>query len=457
MLDAAEGFVPPDPPELPLALAHVTEVGSRERTRIVCVYGLSDQLEQADGVDQRLGIADLYPFGRFSPHVRGVAELLPNPVLSVREVDVELPGGAQDLGPARAILMVTPRGDAALVLDAEMTGDPDGQQVARVLDVTCLKRGLLRLDGKTMIEWLRDQADASGLPLPDSLALGANVHQCVFPGGGLLADIRGGATYWRLVYRVAAPREPTEQAGTFRPPELNYSGYVAVGHGRGVSVISGFARPVENVYALMVIMLVTGLGVLHRSRGRLFAAMTQAGAPVTASIAEARTEISELSAQLNELQLDLEFGVESYLDGVLIPEAIVEAYQRSLCEAMGIRAGLEHSSRMLERLSAVIGGRRTALDAAVQEQAERRDRVFSGLLAVGTLLALPPTLLLAFFALGPDTRRTLFDPRLHWAAYLIAFLPFIALVAAGWLLRRRIRASSSQLDVFEGARSGRAR
>jgi hypothetical protein len=244
--------------------------------------------------------------------------------------------------------------------------------VARVLDVTCLKRGLLRLDGKTMIEWLRGQAEASGLPLPDSLALGANVHQCVFPGGALLAAIRGGATYWRLVYRVAAPREPAEQAGTFRPPELNYSGYVAVGHGRGVSVISGFARPVENVYALMVIMLVTGLGVLHRSRGRLFAAMTQAGTPVTASIGAARTEISELSAQLNELQLDLEFGVESYLDGVLIPEAMVEAYQRSLCEAMGIRAGLEDSSRMLERLSAVIGGRRTALDAAVQEQADPR-------------------------------------------------------------------------------------
>jgi hypothetical protein len=341
VLDAAEGFVPPDPPELPLALAHVTEVGSRERTRIVCVYGLSEQL---DGAERRLGVADLYPFGRFWPHVRAAAELLPNPVLSVREVDIELPGGGQDLGPARAILMVTPRGDAALVLDAEMTGDPDGQQVAHVLDVTCLKRGLLRLDGKTMIEWLRGQADASGLPLPDALALGANVHQCVFPGGALLAAIRGGATYWRLVYRVAAPREPTEQAGTFRPPELNYSGYVSVGHGRGVSVISGFARPVENVYALMVVMLVTGLGVLHRSRGRLFAAMK-----------------------------------------------LVEAYQRSLCEAMGIRAGLEHSSRM------------------------------------------------------------------HWAAYLTAFLPFIALVAAGWLLRRRIRASSGQLDVFEGARSERAR
>jgi len=46
---------------------------------------------------------------------------------------------------------------------------------------------------------------------------------------------------------------------------------------------------------------------------------------------------------------------------------------------------------------------------------------------------------------------------LPWAAYLIAFLPFIALVAAGWTLRRRIRASSGQLDVFDAARSERAR
>jgi hypothetical protein len=92
VLDAAEGFVPPDPPELPLALAHVTEVGSRERTRIVCVYGLSEQL---DGAERRLGVADLYPFGRFWPHVRAAAELLPNPVLSVREVDIELPGGGR--------------------------------------------------------------------------------------------------------------------------------------------------------------------------------------------------------------------------------------------------------------------------------------------------------------------------------------------------------------------------
>jgi len=440
-------------PELPLALAHVEMVGSRPRTRIVCIYGLEGQTVLPPGNSELIA---LYAFGRFAVHVKASAELLPHPVM-IREVNIEMPGAIQDLGPARMILMVTPRGDAALVFDAEMTGDPDCPRVASVLDITCLKRGQLRVDGVSLTQWVRARAGESGLPNADSLSLGPNVHQCVFPGGQLLAAIRGGETYWRLIYRVAAPREPAEPPPSFQPAELNYRGAIAVGLGRGVSVISGFSPFAENTYALTAIMLITGLGVLHRSRSKLFYVMRQAKEPTSVSTAGARAGISELSGVLNELQLDLEFGVEPYLDGVLIPESMVEAFQQALCEALGIRPGLEHSSRMLERLEAVIKARQTALEGAVQELVERRDRLFSGLLAVGTLLAVPPALLLSFFALSPGDRRTLLDLDMHWEAYLIAWVPFIALVLVGWTLRRRIRARSTQLDVFEGARSSRAR
>jgi hypothetical protein len=419
----------------------------------VCIYGLSGQAP----VSPRSGeLTDLYEFGRFAVHVKAAAELLPYPAMSVREVNIELPGSIQDLGPARMLLMVTPRGDAALAFDAELTGDPDCRRVASVLDITCLKRGQLRVDGKSLIDWLRARADESGLVLPHSLSLGPNVHQCVFPRGNLLEAIRGGETYWRLIYRVAAPREPAQQPRSFQPDDLNYRGAVAVGLGRGVSVISGFARFAENTYALTAIMLITGLGVLHRSRSKLFEVMRQASKPTATSTAGARSGISLLAAQLNELQLDLEFGVEPYLDGVLVPESMVEAFQQPLCQAMGIRAGLEHSSRMLERLEAVIETRQAALGAAIQDQVERRDRLFSGLLAVGTLLAVPPALLLAFFALTPDARRSLFDLDEHWVAYVLAWVPFITLVTVGWVLRRRIRARSTQLDVFEEARSSSA-
>jgi hypothetical protein len=139
------------------------------------------------------------------------------------------------------------------------------------------------------------------------------------------------------------------------------------------------------------------------------------------------------------MQLDLGFGVEQYLDSILMPEYIIEAYQRSMSEALGLRTGLQDSSRMLDRRGSVIQARRTALEAADQDQVDRRDRVFSTILAVGTLLALPPTLLLSFFALNPGPRKSIFDFRGHLGAYLLAWIPFILLVVVGYVLRRRIR------------------
>ena len=222
--------------------------------------------------------------------------------------------------------------------------------------------------------------------------------------------------------------------------------------------MAGFSEEVENTYLLIAIMLVTGLSVLHRSRENLFAAMSEASTAPTTSTTETRTLVTYLSEQLNDLQLDLEFGVESYLDSVIIPEFIIETFQRSLCDAMGLGAALEHSSRMLERLASVIQAKRLALDAAVQEQAERvqqqaerfqqqterRDRVFATVLAIATLLAVPPALLLAFFALDGDVQNSLRHVRAHAAVYAAVWGPFIVLIAGGWIARRFFTARSPQ-------------
>lgn len=442
--------------ERPLALRHVQAVDDRERTRIVCVYGLSAPVPGSPGPDKPRPVTDVYRFDRFSRHITDASDLLPRPVI-VSEVNIEFPGHSLDLRSALAVLLVAPRGDAALVVDAEMNGDQTAQRVAEVLDVTCQERESLRVDGKTVTEWLRDEAGKQRAGPLDGLTLGRNVHQCVFPGGALLKSILQGDTYWRLIYRISAPYEPEQHTGTFRQPqELNYPEYVAVGHGRGVSVISGFARSWENTFALVAIMSITALGVLHRSRRSLFETMKNAGEPSATRTDRTRNEISRLAAQLNELQLDLEFGVEPYLDSVLIPESFVEAFQRSLCEAMGVPSGLEHSSRMLERLSSIIQVRRAELDAAIQEQAEKMDKRFSLVLALGTVFALPPALLLAYFTLGSGGSRTL-DPHVHLVAYLVAFVPFIVLVVIGVALRNWIRPRPTQLEVFERERASRAR
>jgi hypothetical protein len=227
---------------------------------------------------------------------------------------------------------------------------------------------------------------------------------------------------------------------------LNYPGITAVGHGRGVSVIAGFSEAAGDTYLLIAIMMITGLSVLRRSRVNLFSAMSQANdAPATSAsaIAKTRALIASLSEQLDELQLDLEFGVESYLDSIIIPEVIIEAFQRSLCDATGLRAALEHSSRMLERLGSVIQARRLALDTLVQQQAERRDKVFSTTLAIVTLLAVPPALLLAFFALDGDVQHSLHNLGAHGWVYAAVWGPFIALVVGAWVARNFFKVKSA--------------
>jgi hypothetical protein len=441
----------PDERELQVALQYMDELGSRTLTRIVCVYELSGQVTGNLPADSSL--TGIYEFGQFTRHIKTAAPLLPVPIVTSPKLKIGPDDVTHELREVKASWLVTPRGDTALVLDGTIPGDCDAQQVAKILAKTCDERGTLSADGEGLLDWLRTEATAAGLTLPEELKFGPNVHQCVFPGGRLLADIRARQSFWRIINRVAAPVEPTGQVVSFRPPELNYPGITAVGHGRGVSVMAGFSEPVENTYLLIAIMIITGLSVLHRSRANLFAAMSEASAAPTAAntpTAQTRALVASLSEQLDKLQLDLEFGVESYLDSIIIPEFMIEAFQRSLCQAMGLPAALEHSSRMLDRLASIIQARRLTLEATVQQQAERRDKIFTTSLALVTLFAVPAALLLAFLALSAKVQNGLRDYHAHAVLYAWAWGPFIVLIAGAWIARKFFKAKGQP-----GVRKGR--
>ncbi|GAA2951851.1 hypothetical protein GCM10011428_84520 [Streptomyces violaceus] len=188
--------------------------------------------------------------------------------------------------------------------------------------------------------------------------------------------------------------------------------------------------------------------MLQRTRLAAFAMMKANEQALTDSPTEIRSLISRLSAGVNELQLDLAFGVEAYVDSLLIPEMVMEAFQSSQRDALGIRDSLENSARMVERLTSVISARSAALDAELAERDERRDRTVSGLVAAATLIALPPTLLLAFFGVNGtnvDDHRSILDLRAYGTAYALAWLPFVVLVVIGYVLLRRISTRSGSL------------
>lgn len=419
------------------------DAGAREVTRILLLFSLGCRIHPPD---QSQGLVDRLHFGRFRPHLESGGAVLPVPVLTERLAPDELglPGGDHGLTLSGADLLVvtTPRGDATLLLDCAFAGDTDGSAVASWLATTCFDRTNLTWGDRPLLDVLRTR-----LGLPEPLTFGLNVHQLVFPGGRLREELLAhtdqshrSALLNSIVYRGMMPAEGADRLTVSIPPNLRNHGVTLSAHGRGVSVQAGWAPHVENGLAVVALGMISALAVLQRTRLAAFAMMKENEQALTDSPSEVRALISRLSDGVNELQLDLAFGVEAYVDSLLIPEMLTESFQSSLRDALGIRDSLDNSARMVERLTSVINARSAALEAALAERDERQNRIISVLVAAATLIALPPTLLLAFFGVNAtdvDDSRSILDLGRYGAAYALAWLPFVILAVIGYLLLRR--------------------
>ncbi|MFF7558884.1 hypothetical protein ACFZB4_02775 [Streptomyces pseudovenezuelae] len=404
--------------------------GTRQLTRVLVLFSLSGRL---DPRGPSLGsLVDRFDFGRFALHLKSSGAVLPVPVLvqDVTPGELGLPHGHRGLALASAELavLVTPRGDITLILDCAFAGRTAPDALAAWLADTCFDRDLITLGDRPLLDVLSRRLAAR-----EPLAFGQNVHQLVFPGGELREELLGvdaarqSVVLSQIVYRG--------RTATSEPPHLRAHGATLSAHGRGVSVHVGWAEHVENGLILVAIGMVSALAVLQRTRLAAFETMRANEQASASSPYEIRSLISQLSAGVNELQLDLAFGVEAYVDSLLIPEMVMEAFQSSLRDALGIRESLDNSARMVERLTSVISARSAALDAELSERDDRRDRTVSVLVAVATLIALPPTLLLAFFGANATTvnpHRSVFDAR-YLPAYLLAWVPFLVLAVIGYV------------------------
>ncbi|GAB3504764.1 hypothetical protein FB471_3800 [Amycolatopsis cihanbeyliensis] len=425
-------------------------VARRPRTRVLLLYSLANRLPNGVGHGPHTrSLHTLFAFGRFTAHLEAAGSVLPR-VLDEWELDgsaLELPPEPPRADAVTVIVVVSPRGDPTLLLDLGLPEAADAETVTELLAATCFRRGELTLRQRPILEWVAGRIGYAG-----ELEFGRDLHQLVFPGGRLLDRIRTeqlavrdgvSPTLAQVIYRGAGLAD----AGIRRPAGLNDHVRSVVAHGRGVSVAAAWeprAAPwnaeLENAFAVVAMTQVSALGVVQRTRRNAFRALTDNEHALPTSTAEARTLISDLSTELNEMQLDLSFGVEAYLDSLLIPESALEHYQTSLRGAIGLTDGLANTSRMLDRLQSVIQARLSGLEATVQERVEQRSRALSWVVAVGTLIALPPALLLAFFGLNGtevDETRSMFDLGRYWPAYLAAWLPFLLLVLVGLVLRRK--------------------
>jgi hypothetical protein len=408
----------------------------REFSRLVCILSLQhveeDKLERLDPPEEFLAL------GRFRGHFKAVHQGMPRftEARTWGAARVETTRGlAATVLRAEARIGVVPHSGSALVLWLDLDLDQDEAIVA--LQETCFRREKLSIDGDGLLDAMKkslaDNVDA---------AFDQEVHQILAPSRTLLAELgetdTGSEAFdpdllLRLVYREDEEFRPASSAICY-PKELNRPAGSICAHGRGVTVLGGAAEHVENGIMLTALELVTAAGCLRRIRAQAVDALETASSKQDSEgrspVKEQRGEVVILAGELRQLDLDLSFGVEGYLDNLRLPEIVLGAYRQSLAGVLELRAGAEATALMVERLQRVIGARQLELEAAEAVAAEVRRRSETVALGYVTLIALPVGASLAFLGANiedVDEERSILA--LRYAPYYLIFLGIMLLGA----------------------------
>jgi hypothetical protein len=415
-------------------------------TRVLSVYSLSPRIHaSATGI-----LSDVLQLGFLQRFVNESADLFPGVLLVVEVEPAEFPTGFADrLTRLRLTVLLTPRGDPVLLMEANLRNGATAAEVTGYLRYMHYDRDAIALRDRPLMDWLAGRPE---IPHPVRIVY---AHQMVFAAGALAEQVlaeapefSAGAAATILQGFPSTGSGHAGQVGVRVPGPLNVPGRALVANSRYVTIVVGWGFLVQDSLVLVSANVIAAFGVLRRARTLAFRAlMRDLDTPIT-TIAEARERHAQLAAELNEIQLDLSFGVEAYADNVLIPDSRMDSFRASYHEVVGLTAGLANTSRIMERLSVVIQARSSVLAEASRERQERRDRLVSAMLSAGSLLAIPLTLLLAFFGVSSrdvDPGSSMFDISRYWLVYLLAWLPFSLLLLVGVVLRRRIQVSPPRI------------
>jgi hypothetical protein len=452
--DGATAHPEPGPPGvagfkglLPVDVDH-----ERVYTTIVATYAMSGQ---PNSMPEAQPIHRYFETGRFERNLRLCEDIYPA-MLGAWRIPAEAlsfvhpEAQCWPIVGGRALLLVSSRGDLTAMLQLDLCPPSEVEEVTALLALTCWSRETMRIEDVPFPQWLSDRFPADTWSSDCPIDYARDVLQFVFPGEALLLAILaesglagagpGTGIGSRLLSTVVS--RGAKRTGSYQlhaPQWLNGTGETVSVHGRGVAVLAGWARPTENAFAIVAPLIVSALAVVRRARAAAFNALARARDEPVETALESSNLIAQLSDEISQIQLDLSFGVEAYIDSAIVPEYVLGSLQASLKEATGLAESLRNTSRMLDRLDSVVQGRLASLEAMVAERNDHRSRITSNLITFGSFVALPSALLLSFFGVNSsdvDSSASILDVRRYWSAYLIAFTPFVVM-ALVWYLRAR--------------------
>jgi hypothetical protein len=277
--------------------------------------------------------------------------------------------------------------------------------------------------GKLMERFVPDHSGALEL-LPER-------HQVAF--GASLPEKECEDTVQRIIYRQNLPYRKQYSSISY-PPELNRRPGQNAGVGPYVSAICGHLNDVENSALVSAVQGVASAARLREIRQAAYEAVAsfrhveQAPIPVP----RRRRTLEDLADRLSHLELELSHSVEATADiGLLVPSLRVESYHVALFDAMRLSQRADIAARMLERLDSSINAGISTVQSIERRADEARRLRWSVAVGFISTVAIPLTLLLAFFGVNTTEikpGRSMFD-----GSYLGAYLMLTLILLAGAL------------------------
>ena len=250
----------------------------------------------------------------------------------------------------------------------------------------------------------------------------------------------------RLIYRADLPSRE-EFSEVHFPAELNRRPYAVGAVGCYGSVLAGQQDYVENSALVSAVQSVAAAATVRAIRERAYQAVRSLHEAEAdrGDLAARRRRLGRLSGELSGLQLALSFSVEASGDlGVLVPALRVESYHDALARALKLLDRAAMVARMLERLERAITAELRAVETRQRQLDEDRRLRWAATAGFLTTVAIPLTILLAFF--GANAREvqpsaSMFDLRVYGWVYgtVLALVGLGAAVFLALLLLTRRR------------------
>ena len=435
----------------------------RQNHRLVTVWSTNMVSSEEENIKTQ-GLSNALYFGRYTKFIESSEKHLPSildsELISSGEIQVESQN-ENVLSNCRLITLKLPNGNVLVLF--ELFVDCDFKSLIDLMQDCYYKK--VKIKGESIEAWLRNKV---GLVHSDKSSVFDDAYyQYVSLRESDAADEIDYQKMRSIIYRyVDDGQEYREQFrekvnSEIYPPALNLRKQSACVVSNYVGVVYNHQEYIESTMILSILQYVASQQVLTTLRGKAFEILQDLGDQAGKGIVidGDMPKLVQLAKHLELLNLELSLGVEEPMDlGLILPSLRPQVFHNTLFQVGGTEKKIENFGRMLTRMENVLNSNKSMMHSYEQEKATLRSRVWAVIASTITLIAIPVTIILAFFSapvIESPKGVSIFDLSLHWQLYLVVFGVFLMSFLVGGIIWGviQIRKHKKRRQLFEDVQS----